>query len=79
MHGRCFGIVNPATPRWRQGGASRRVGNSLNQNHSSDCAFCGESPLSRAVASCSQLRTGIVMGGQFDDSGDRAARVLGLR
>jgi hypothetical protein len=75
---RCFGIVNPATPPRRQGGASRRVGNSLNQNHSSDCAFYGESPLSRAVASCSQLRTGIVMGGLFGDRGNRAAGVLGL-
>ena len=41
--------------------------------------FAVRDPLSDAVASCRQLRTGIVMGGLFDNRWGRATRVLGLR
>jgi hypothetical protein len=60
----CFGIVNPdaatrakaSSPAGRQAciGGPRGLRYSSIQNHSSDCAFRGESPLSGAVASCSQ-------------------------
>jgi hypothetical protein len=64
MCGPCFGIVNPDAamrakallPAGRQAciGGPRGLRYSSIQNHSSDCAFRGESPLSGAVASCSQ-------------------------
>jgi hypothetical protein len=79
MLGRCFGIVNPGAAVRRQGCAPRRVGDSSIQNHGTDCAFRGEEALSGAVASCAQLIMGIVMGGLFDDRGDKAGRVLALR
>jgi hypothetical protein len=83
MRGRCFGIVNPdetAHERLAVGWTSRcDLRDSSIQNHSSDCAFCGEEPLSAAVASSSQLITGFVMGGLFDNRGDRARFARGLR
>jgi hypothetical protein len=56
----CFGIVNPDAAMRAKAlspagfGRSRGLRDSSIQNHSSDCAFRGESPLSGAVASCSQ-------------------------
>jgi len=91
MCGPCFGIVNPDAamrPKIVTGSAdmlrqarfdgSRGLRDSSIQNHSKDCAFRGESPLSDIVASCRRQR-GIVMGGSFDNRGDGARWVLGLR
>jgi hypothetical protein len=54
LRGPCFGIVNPdAAMRAKAlSPAGRGPRDSSNQNHSTDCAFGGEKPLSPAVASC---------------------------
>jgi hypothetical protein len=91
MCGRCFGIVNPDAAmrakvvagsadmlRQARFDGSSGLRDSSIQNHSKDCAFRGESPLSDTVASCRQQR-GIVMGECFDNRGDGARWVLGLR